>query len=630
MLNLNVRQIKLLNKIFKQDFLNVSELTAYLFVSVRTLQMEIKTINDELVRENYQFEIANHRGRGYYLKYNESEYEVVKMVTKQCNDYLENSLLLKYGNSPRVLSIIRILLVTNDYIKSYDICDYLHISDATLTNDLRIAREILSKYGILVISVPHYGMKISGNEISIRNCLIDFCDIYSFTEEKPIFIESSLEQYQTTHQELKILMKLLKKVFIQFSFSLSEISFNNLIIYLTCIKNRKNIDVLNIDTNDFINIKEYDIAKVILKKLDQDNKKERLLLCCFLTVYCQSNFKITLATHHRLYESAQRIFDELNIVLIEKLNLDLSKYENVEKCLLNYLMKWWVRKKYKIITYSCSSSIIEIMTSFPASASFVTHILFILNNYEIENDRYLMTELFLVLHNSIFVIPNSYHPINIALISRYGKLATEAFKYGLQFKGFNVNYDSYSPYELDKVNWNNYACAILIKPAIMNTSKYPVIIFEYDYHTKQNEINTIWGKVIMKHHIDNLIFPQLTQFKSLDWTIKDLSEITRHLKIHGYYFDNTENFIMEEIKINAKNSWEKSCLITLFSSKKMSCRVFNFVFDKLIIINNQEIREIKVLVLDMQNNALTVKQGDSAIRRFLNKEIEIEEGYLHE
>jgi len=622
-LKLDVRQIRILDELFKQEFVDAKQFMTDLFISVRTLQIEIKIINDELAHNNYPFEIANFRGRGYYLDYKESKHEMVKIVMKQCVDYLENSQLFAYGNSSRVFSIGRLLLVAKSYIKSYDIGSYLHISDATFTNDMKLVRKALNHHGITLISTPHYGMKISGDELSIRNCMIDFCDVYNFEEELPIFYEVSLDEYGFTREELRANGELLKKSFKQHDMRVSDVSFRRLAIYLSILRNRIGINEIVIDENDFVGLKELAIARDILAQLKITDYQEVLSFCCFLVVECHNDHKLNKENYPNLYLQVENDFLGLNQSLKQVISLDLTQYEGVKSKLEIFLLKRFLKKKYNLITHSICNSVYEMFLRLPASYALTKQILFILNDYHIEKDEALISELFMVIHNTVFVIPNKYKAINVLLINRFGQLNIESFKYRLRQDNHNLNYHFKSVHELQDIDWQQYACAILIKPTTIDVSKCPIPLFEYHYFANSREIETLRSQIIMKQHRDNLVFPQLSQFDISNNVIRKPEEICELLIQAGLEFVNLYEYLIEEISSNVHFGVGGKRLITIHSNSEMKARVFRFRFKEAQIINNEEIEEIQVFVLNLQSNILTIKQGDSVLRRILNNEVEI-------
>ena len=623
MLRLDVRQIRILNELFKQDFVDAKQFMVNLFISLRTLQIEIKVINDELGHGNYPFEIANSRGRGYYLNYEESKREIGKMVMKQCTDYLENSPLFTYRNSPRVFSILRLLLASQDYLKSYDIASYLHISNATFTKDMKIVRAVLCHYDISLISVPYYGMKISGNELSIRNCMIDFCDVYSLEEETPIFYEISLEEYGFTRKELLENVNLLRNMLMHHDMRVSDISFRRLVVYLMILRNRIGANKGFANEKDFVGLKELDFARDVLLELKITNDDEVFGLCCFLVSACHNNVEITQENYPNLYSQVEESFSYLNQTLIQKNNLDLRQYEGVKSKLLTFLLKRLIRKKYSLITQSICSSIYEMYSYLPASYALTKQILFILNRYEIERDAALISDLFMVIYNTVFVIPNKYKPVDVLVINRHGELSAESLKYRLAMENYNLNYHFSSVYELHNIDWKQYICAILIKPTTMDAKKCPIPLFEYGYFTNFREIRRLWERVIMKQQRDSLIFPQLSQFNMAENTVEDIEEICEILVKSGLDFENLSKYIVEEIYNNVRFGGQGKRAVIVYSSSEMCTRMFHFKFKKKQIINNEWLEEIGIVVLDLQNNILTIKQGDSALRRVFNNEVDI-------
>lgn len=67
--------------------------------------------------------------------------------------------------------ILKYILYNNTYIKLEDLANSLYVSKFTILNDIKRIKPILSKYNLILVSKPYYGVKVEGKEIDIRRCI---------------------------------------------------------------------------------------------------------------------------------------------------------------------------------------------------------------------------------------------------------------------------------------------------------------------------------------------------------------------------------------------------------------------------------------------------------------------------
>ncbi len=71
----------------------------------------------------------------------------------------------------RLVLLLNDLLMRNDWVKLDDLSRLMFVSRGTVSNDLKHAQEFLDGYGLSIETRPHYGIRITGPELSRRICL---------------------------------------------------------------------------------------------------------------------------------------------------------------------------------------------------------------------------------------------------------------------------------------------------------------------------------------------------------------------------------------------------------------------------------------------------------------------------
>lgn len=215
------RQGKILSYLSKAQHnrMQIEKLKAIFNVGEKSLSNDIKSIN----KDNFG---------GYIFKEND---DFVLQIND--NDKIHSYLsrvddALQHGNYSdpliRSLVIISKLLKTNNYLKSSDIQKELYISKSTLTNDLTKVRDILKSYDLQLEIKPHYGLKIVGDEIKIRNLIVQrLANLYLPTTQGYIHAVHT-EEIRT----------ILTDTLLEYQFRVSDIVFQNLIIHIATAINR--------------------------------------------------------------------------------------------------------------------------------------------------------------------------------------------------------------------------------------------------------------------------------------------------------------------------------------------------------------------------------------------------------
>ena len=167
---LQTRQISIFNRILKsEDKISIHDLANFFEISEKTVINDIKCIND-YVKEHYHLIVKNKRGYGLYIEGKQEDLEKVE-------DHFQHRLLDNYDITSRKSDDFKMLMTyifnCNGYIRIDDIQLYLHTNRRTINNLLKEAKEELALYNINLITKPHYGMYIDGDEIAIRCCYVD-------------------------------------------------------------------------------------------------------------------------------------------------------------------------------------------------------------------------------------------------------------------------------------------------------------------------------------------------------------------------------------------------------------------------------------------------------------------------
>lgn len=253
------RQIEILKILFeyKNEFCSGKFLAEQLNVSIRTIRSEMKSLNIMMI-EFKAFNLLSKPSLGYKLKvFNEKE------ALQVINELDRKMMLVDLDTKEiRIRKIIAILLFEKKHLTLQHIADKLFLSKSVLTNDFKIARNILKKYRINVY-YSHLGeILIDGSEKDIRDCIIgESIEIYY--DFNDFFVMGRLSEHILKIQEV------ISKVFFDNQYLVSDIYLQNLILHLEVIIRRIEngfsipLEHLKLDDTEFAT--EYKLAKDILE-----------------------------------------------------------------------------------------------------------------------------------------------------------------------------------------------------------------------------------------------------------------------------------------------------------------------------------------------------------------------------
>lgn len=624
MLSLNLRQVRILDHLFKHEISHIDDLLAFAKISSRTLQSEIAAINITLLNNGYTFAINSNRNRGYSIEPSADNHDSYDLVKAQCKAYLDSEITRTYGDNARISYIIRAFLTTSDFIKSEDLVDELNISLATLTNDMRICRSIFEKYNIVLQSTPYYGMKIIGDPFAIRSCLLDFCDLYDIYAHTFVLEQGAIAQYNLDIAKMKdmrmTLMRCLKKHHIH----LHERGFRRILCYLLILQG--GYDVFPMEG---VEVEEADLVMPCVRDLMQLFSIEAQGEASFLSVLLLASQDFLTSTEMQNSvqgEHMETLLKQIRQTLIEEINLDLQRQPHILERLSAFLFNFIMRKKYHIYEYNMSMSIRDIVRDLPVSCSLSDMILQILcGNMNVEYDTCSSLTLSLVLFNEIFIVPNQYMPVRVAFIGPEYRDSNLSVEYRMEMVSrYNVSLEHYSYYEYDDIDWSKYDCAFLIASPGLQLSDCPIDMFKLDYYVKDYQRQDFFQRVLARHRVENFLLYKTDN--KVHVTIANnnhqyIAEMMEVLQGYGYTSAYGQQVMENLIQDNIDYYQFDPFVICLMWHKELEHTLFIFELATPEEIGGCTMYTIEVVIMNPNNNILAVKQADSYVRRMQQRAV---------
>ncbi|WP_284036982.1 BglG family transcription antiterminator [Neobacillus sp. 114] len=194
-------------------------------VSDRTIRTEIKELQSQCSSLGIMIESV--RGKGYLLHI--TGYEVFeKEFNANANDGIDESQSHFSEQENRVSYLLKRFLLEKEPIKLESLEEELFVSKPKLQNDLKAVREILERYHLKLVSRPHYGTQVEGDEYMKRLCFSN----YILSRNSSINIDS--HSFQILDEKLfeKIKEIIIKKVN-QYKIEISDIALENLATHIS-------------------------------------------------------------------------------------------------------------------------------------------------------------------------------------------------------------------------------------------------------------------------------------------------------------------------------------------------------------------------------------------------------------
>lgn len=256
---LTKRQIEILLNLFSNLDAPVSlqVFTDQFHLSLRSIQTDIAEIK-ETIKEH-----------GLYIE-NNKNCICMSITNQETANIFMNSIIQDYSlnqffedQSSRISYIISRLLDSNDYLKSADLADEMYISRSQISNDIKLAKNMLSSYHLTLISKPYYGIKIIGKENDIRNYIIQ-----EKLKIKNLVCDEITHSF-SSHEHIDDINNIVIKILTHSHYIISDIALQNLILHIVTAVNRiKSGHLIHMDSLNISPVYAHviEISKNILEK----------------------------------------------------------------------------------------------------------------------------------------------------------------------------------------------------------------------------------------------------------------------------------------------------------------------------------------------------------------------------
>lgn len=263
MLKVHRRLLDLLNQFLKNEsVLNRSILSKALGVSTKTIQKDIKELND--LMKPYGAEIESRRGNGYKLRIDDKG---KFRRFHQCLFQFDSS-RIPSTQEERITYVLTKLLTGKSYIKLEELAEDLYVSKSTVHLLMKDVTDLLLPYNLTIERRPYHGIRVKGDEISLRSC------ISQYLLPRDVHVPLLENEYEWEGiSDLHIIRDTVLKCIEETNVYLSDLELDNLVIHIAIairrLKEQHYIQSFQLDLQEIVETQEYEIAENIMGYLEK-------------------------------------------------------------------------------------------------------------------------------------------------------------------------------------------------------------------------------------------------------------------------------------------------------------------------------------------------------------------------
>lgn len=329
---------ELLDVLRRNEFRTADHLAGLLGVSVKTVRMRLKELNEQL--EDYGAEIFSKPRYGYQLIVTDEE-KYNKLAETEETSYIPDT------GQERKEYLLAYLIWHQDYIKSENLCEFLYISKTTLTKVLKSTESILKRYGLALERRPNYGIRAIGKEVDIRRLISEY------------FIKRNyLQEVDSSHmkQEIVELAGCIRNLLEKYEIRLSETAFANFVDYVYVAWKRMNHGYyleMKIENIPEMGIKEQSFVKELTAFLEKKGevsytKEEEKYLLLYLAGKRMVGNVVENESNFVIHEQTDRLALAMLETFKRSYDMDFRNNFEVRMTLNQHLVPFDIRMRYGI------------------------------------------------------------------------------------------------------------------------------------------------------------------------------------------------------------------------------------------------------------------------------------------
>ena len=219
------RKVIILEKLIKNSECTINQLALLCEVSYKTVQSDIREINQLLGKRRYISRIAMQSGKGTSL----NPFDM-KEVNSLIEELKKETAYIPEQNEEYYLNHIAFRLLQADYVKIDELCDEFGFSRSTLSRFLPKVKAEMAEWGVDIKSKPHYGLYCSADESKIRQFMFAKL-LFKKDEQCLALIGADIADYFLLKESILALAR-------KFDVVMSDMTLEQLFLYVEIIISR--------------------------------------------------------------------------------------------------------------------------------------------------------------------------------------------------------------------------------------------------------------------------------------------------------------------------------------------------------------------------------------------------------
>lgn len=495
-----IKEFDITSKTLQSDYLFLCELAPEFGVRLHQNNLEIYTeiIDSQIYHEKYV---------GLNLFYNAHKHNISNTIIR--SNY-----------------IARKLLLSNDFHSVDEFAEELNVSKSSLREELKVCRTLYKNYNLNLISSPHYGITVKGNELDKRICalnLINFLDTrILFTNSSQFFDKDAFENEEISNTYLNQILLKLKLINYQTTTESRFMLANYIRLFLGRIKSGANIQEFDSETISILKGREeYQLCADVFAAIIDPHLDVEQEICALTSIVILSKNYRAAFLHHQILDAdflaiSPLIDDTLNL-LIPYLRDENNCYET-KVVLVDIAMKCLYNKKLNLpilVKYALYGTAPQ-LKKHPFVFHILTKVQTLFSSYfDYTVPFAAFNSLILALHYAIQFIQLPLKEYHIALSSIYGN-ANNHFTEAILRKYFPDAQLTIDRFETTRVNrMDNRQYNLIISDGLSYNTLQNSFYFACDYRAEDisHLIQRIYlERINLKHfHALKIYFETMTQ-----------------------------------------------------------------------------------------------------------------------
>ncbi len=618
-MKINKRQFSILFVLLSADNpVKYTDLLAYFSVTEKTIKNDIDAING--VFDKNELFIDFEKNKGFNVKGN-SKY--INDLKDKIFLQFKNHNSIFYINDESLLLAMNFILSVNGYFKLNDIAILLSSNIRSATEIMKEIRAIFSKYNLVVMNVPHYGMKVIGKERDIRKCITENLEksVYFLKE----FSNFEAEKYLNLDNRA-IIEKHCLNYIKEYRINIDELSLRKLVCYILVANSRiKNFHFITLNKLEQLEITNYFESvhvESLIKNIERDcnikyPKEEELWLKAFiifhLDYFCdevKSSFRFSpkiVLGYQKLCDEVKYLFNQIGIK---------SDYGSLLEYLKPLLLKYTIRSQYYFYENCNNSEMIHLVNKSPFICDIGNLVYNVIKKEVMYNlgDMFL-NEVVMAIYTYVRGINNLIKKVSIAIYTPFNSQSGNSLRRRIldRFSDVINKIDVITLKNLVSFNEEEYDYLIRFEKNQIDTLNPNIKQLLFDYYFIESDVSSFYEYIYIpartyrnsfaKQSVENFIFTD---------NLKSFNELKIYLKT--FITDERVLNQLDKITILPSMVYNNTYNLILYTSQRGDTVSKIIILDKKYKYNGFNINRIFFNVLNLGFDTLALKTTEKVLR----------------